>query len=247
MLKPRRLPCVRQFSAARIVCNTAESPARSEATSPTSTTRGRSEMPLSRNAASHSHRKAFVQWVNGPGKIHASPAEGRGRTNYLDGKTHPFPLNPAFQPSPPLARSIKQDIIQDWKTGIGLRQLSTKWGVSLERIDAILKLQAVREKWDTQGRRTMQSYADTMDQVLGTKSAEFGDYEPKHNLTIDPGRQIFTLIPEAASYTPEDAAEELGKIPFGKRQENFRTGGRSRFEIQQARKGPFFANRTEVS
>jgi hypothetical protein len=105
---------------------------------------------MSRNAASHSHRKSFVQWVNGPGKTYARPAEGRNRTNYLDGKTHPFPLNPAFQPTPPLSSSVKQQIVEDWKVGVGLRQLSTKWGVSLERIDAILKLQQVREKWDAQ-------------------------------------------------------------------------------------------------
>jgi hypothetical protein len=85
----------------------------------------------------------------------------------------------------------------------------------------------------------MQSYAETMDSMLGTQSQEFGSYEPKHNIKIDPGRQIFTLIPEAASYTPEDAAEELGKVPFGKRQEH---------QIQQfIARSPFEAGSTVSS
>lgn len=73
-------------------------------------------------------------------------------TNYLDGKVNPFPLNPQFQPQAPLSQRIKDEVYEDWRSGTGLRQLSQKYGISLERVEAILKLQEVRSRWATEVR-----------------------------------------------------------------------------------------------
>ena len=102
---------------------------------------------LSKNANSHSHRKAFVRWVSGPGKRYIDATREPGTTNYLDGKSHPFPLNPMFRPQPPVSETVKASVIQDWQNGTGLRQISTKYGVTLERVEAILKLKQVRDRW----------------------------------------------------------------------------------------------------
>ncbi len=71
----------------------------------------------------------------------------------------------------------------------------------------------------------MTSYSDVMHKMLGSPPPPHKsnmanlDYEPKSNIRIEPSKQIFTLIPESADYTPEDAAVELGKIPFAKKKE----------------------------
>ena len=105
---------------------------------------------LSKNASSHSHRKAFVRWVSGHGKQYVDVARAPGTTNYLDGKSHPFPLNPMFRPKPPISDTVKDGVVQDWQSGTGLRQISTKYGVTLERVEAILKLKQIRDRWTGQ-------------------------------------------------------------------------------------------------
>lgn len=59
-----------------------------------------------------------------------------------------------------------------------------------------------------------------MSLMLGTADEQSRDYEARANISIDPGRQIFTLIAESEVYTPQDAAEELGKVPFAKRKDS---------------------------
>lgn len=104
---------------------------------------------MSRNAAAHSHRKAFVRWANSKGKQYQH-FDNRQGPNYLDGNSHPFPLNPSFQPRPPLPPSTKEKIHAEWKSGSNLRSLSSMFGISLERLDAVLKLQENKAKWSNE-------------------------------------------------------------------------------------------------
>lgn len=68
----------------------------------------------------------------------------------------------------------------------------------------------------------MLSYAETMSSMLGCirpGQHEAADYEQRVNISIDPGRQVFTLIPESAQFTADDAARELGKVPLSQKRE----------------------------
>lgn len=108
-----------------------------------------SSTAISFNASSHTHRKSFVRWIETKGQQYRSTGN-TSSTNYLDGRSHPFPLNPQFQPQPPLSQNVKGRIYDDWQSGTGLRQLSQSYGISLERIEAILKLEQVSQKWNSE-------------------------------------------------------------------------------------------------
>lgn len=56
--------------------------------------------------------------------------------------------------------------------------------------------------------------------MLETTNVDMLDTEPMTTLAIDPGRQIFTLVPELAEYTPADAAAELDRVPFAEKKES---------------------------
>lgn len=71
----------------------------------------------------------------------------------------------------------------------------------------------------SQGRKLMASYSDTMADMLGSVTPRSVEYEPRSNVSIDPGRQSFLLVPESEQLSPQDAARELGKIPFADRKE----------------------------
>lgn len=103
---------------------------------------------LPRNTLMHSHRKAFVQWATSKGQQYKAAPQVKG--NYLDGKSYPFPLNPHFQPRPPLPQKICEDVWNDWKMGTGLHQISLRNGIALERVEAILKLHQIRRRWTEQ-------------------------------------------------------------------------------------------------
>lgn len=131
---------VRHFSGSPLICNTAEG-----ADAQTNNTRPAAE-GLSRNATQHSHRKAFIQWATTRGEQYKlfDPQKPR---NYLDGKSHPFPLNPQFQPQLPVSTTTRDAIYSDWRAGAGLRQISQGYGIALDRVEAILKLQEVSKRW----------------------------------------------------------------------------------------------------
>lgn len=142
--------CLREDAAGPSAASaSANEPAAAEDEASTRAAAERGES-MSKNAASHSHRKAFVRWVSGQGQRYSGAAREPGMTNYLDGKAHPFPLNPMFRPQPPVSSAIKDGIVQEWQNGTGLRQISSKFGVTLERVEAVLALRQVRDQWTEQ-------------------------------------------------------------------------------------------------
>ncbi|KAI8453359.1 hypothetical protein BY996DRAFT_2737756 [Phakopsora pachyrhizi] len=90
-----------------------------------------------------------------------------GQTNWLGGDI-PFPTNPWFKPSPPLSDSIRTKIYESFKNRVEgtfqqfsklspperkraeqvmLRQTSDQWGISKERVTAVIRLKAMEEYW----------------------------------------------------------------------------------------------------
>lgn len=142
----------RKFSIARYLCENDEKPtdrADPDVEDNHSKNKGPETSMLSQNAISHSHRKAFCKWATTKGLTHRDVPSQPG-TNYLDGKTYPFPLNPQFQPKPPISSQTKVRVYDDWKSGLGIQQLSMKYGISLHRVEAILKLHQVSVRWSNE-------------------------------------------------------------------------------------------------
>ena len=71
-------------------------------------------------------------------------------------RAQPFPLNPTFNPLPPLADSIKSKIYNSYLHNILLkdatdsqvvRAVSTRFGVSMDRVRAIIRLKELEKQW----------------------------------------------------------------------------------------------------
>lgn len=94
----------------------------------------------------------FREWIKGEGDQFRYPPPGRGP--HWIGNT-PFPLNPAFNPAPPVHQSVRDDMWRlhseapdQWT----VRSLSSKFRVSLERTESILRLKALETEWTQQVR-----------------------------------------------------------------------------------------------
>ena len=144
----------RSFSCSRISKATKDEPDKIEDVSKDTSNH------MSQNASAHSHRKAFVKWLSTKGRyLEENRKQG---TNYIDGKDHPFPLNPFFRPSPPLNADVKSTMHQQWTNGKSLRQLSQEHDISLARVEAILRLQEI--KLDLQ--KQVRTYDSGLDRMM---------------------------------------------------------------------------------
>ncbi|KAI8372242.1 eukaryotic mitochondrial regulator protein-domain-containing protein [Choanephora cucurbitarum] len=158
-------------------------------------------------------RRRFHEWANGPGSKFARPA--KGTTNYLS--VTPFPNNPLFQPRPPLSDARRQEIYDAFVTdpeNWTVRKLATKYGISLKRVEAILKLKSLEKEMEMNGVALQKKFNKGMEQLMGVdKTAEILR-EPLADVFPPVGKPKFKTLKEDAPFTPQDAAKELNRIPF---------------------------------
>ncbi|KLO14211.1 hypothetical protein SCHPADRAFT_903526 [Schizopora paradoxa] len=107
-------------------------------------------------------------WLNGEGQNFKWRTVG---PNWL-GKDVPFPLNPSFKPPPPLASRLKDRIynlyMHNPKT-YNIRHLSRTFGISLKRVDAVLRLKGLENSWDKQGKELQSGFRLGMESMLRTR------------------------------------------------------------------------------
>ncbi|ORZ16206.1 eukaryotic mitochondrial regulator protein-domain-containing protein [Absidia repens] len=158
-------------------------------------------------------RRRFQEWVRGPGSKYARPSEGT--TNYL-GAT-PFPNNPLFQPRPPLSDTKREEIYQlhtsdpeAWT----IRQLAVKFGYSLKRIEAILKLKSSEKNMEAQGIPLQQQFTKGMEQYMGANQPASLLQEPLIDIFPDVSKPRFKLLEEDVEFTSKDAADVLNRKEY---------------------------------
>ncbi|GAA5855942.1 hypothetical protein JCM8547_000423 [Rhodosporidiobolus lusitaniae] len=118
--------------------------------------------------------KGFRAWLSGEGSRFRKGIPGR--TNWI-GET-PFPLNPTFAPLPPLADSIKTKIynaylhnilLKDASDAQVVRAVSAKFGVSMDRVRAIIRLKELEKQWKEEGLALQTGLLKGMESHLGVK------------------------------------------------------------------------------
>ncbi|KAI8639393.1 hypothetical protein BD408DRAFT_350120 [Parasitella parasitica] len=109
----------------------------------------------------------------------------KGTTNYLD-SSKPFPNNPLFQPGTPLSDTRRQEIY-----------------------DAFI---ADPEEWS--GIALQRKFNKGMEQLMGIDQAIESLKEPLIDIFPAVGKPRFKTLQEDASFSPKDAADVLGRIPF---------------------------------
>ena len=65
-------------------------------------------------------------------------------------RVQPFPLNPSFKPPTPISDSIRTAIWNDYIADpvmFNVRVLAQRHGLSIARVDAILRLKGLEEHW----------------------------------------------------------------------------------------------------
>lgn len=131
---------------------------------PFSTASEASPAPTERNAIGRGRKSAgrgrpnmlapFDEWIQSDARAYKQPKPGMG-PNWI-GDT-PFPLNPSFNPPPPVRQSTKTEI---WRLHTSdpaqwtIRALSEKFSIGLQRMEAILRLKALEAEWTLQVRYT---------------------------------------------------------------------------------------------
>ncbi|BGO98088.1 hypothetical protein RTG_01289 [Rhodotorula toruloides ATCC 204091] len=99
-----------------------------------------------------------------------------GKPNWI-GET-PFPMNPSFNPLPPLADTIKERIYTAYAYNIRIkdatdkqvvRAVSSKFGVSMDRVRAIIRLKELEEQWRKEGKALQTNLLKGMEEVLGVQ------------------------------------------------------------------------------
>lgn len=90
----------------------------------------------------------YIKWLADPleGGQYLKPSSNVG-TNFIHQKDYPFPLNPKFKPLPPLSLQVRKNIGQKWKEGKSLTEISDMFGISVIRVEAVLRLLTLESKW----------------------------------------------------------------------------------------------------
>ncbi|KAI9255693.1 eukaryotic mitochondrial regulator protein-domain-containing protein [Phascolomyces articulosus] len=153
-------------------------------------------------------RRRFHEWAReGGGARFVRPSQGT--TNYL-GST-PFPSNPLFQPRPPLTDATRQEIYEtytenpeDWS----IRKLATKFGISMRRVEAVLKLK------ETEKQMEMDKFSKGMEKLMGADQSVTPLKEPLVDIFPKVKKPTFKLVEEDAAFTEQDAAKELNRQPY---------------------------------
>jgi hypothetical protein len=116
----------------------------------------------------------------------------------------PFPLNPSFNPKPPLSNNLKQDLFKtvqkrlassDKPESVVIRELAQEYNLSMDRLRAIIKLKVAEEKWVRAGNALQTKFAKGMEAILGVPKTlrKAPQMEVEHGLE-PAGRQVYELV-----------------------------------------------------
>ncbi|CAG8582008.1 14394_t:CDS:2 [Acaulospora colombiana] len=125
--------------------------------------------------------------------------------------TQPFPMNPYFKAQPPLSDNFKEMVWSMFVQGNNTREIGTKMGISLKRVEAILKLKKLERDMIAQGMTIQKNFTTHMEKMLGARSILS---EKPSDTYPQVGRPKFHLADEGEAFKPEDAAKILKRPPL---------------------------------
>ncbi|EKM61410.1 uncharacterized protein PHACADRAFT_204581 [Phanerochaete carnosa HHB-10118-sp] len=110
--------------------------------------------------------KGYSAWINGEGRQFREPHRSR---NWLGGNVTPFPLNSTFKPPIPVSDETRTLIYEQFMsdpTKNNVRELAALHGLSIARVDAVLRLKGLEEHWK-KGKRLQTGFQVGMEYILG--------------------------------------------------------------------------------
>lgn len=108
-------------------------------------------------------------WLKGPGSAFKYPTNG---PNWLSkNKTFPFPMNTSFKPPAPISDKTKTHLYELYMRDpkrYNIRVLSETYGISIKRLDAILRLKGMEASWVKEGKQLQTGFVAGMEKILGS-------------------------------------------------------------------------------
>lgn len=128
----------------------------------------------------------------------------------------PFPLNKQFRSQPVLSEELREAIYNEVVArGISLPTVSVQFGVSNERVAAVVRLKQMEKEWIGQGKKLAAPYSKAVLAMLPQtpyvrqgKGERPVPHEPINDLPVHPAtrQQLFVPVSESRNFTREDAA-----------------------------------------
>ncbi|KAF2867329.1 eukaryotic mitochondrial regulator protein-domain-containing protein [Massariosphaeria phaeospora] len=133
----------------------------------------------------------------------------------------PFPLNKWFRSQPVLSEELREAIYQRvHKGGATVSLASVEFGVSNERVGAVVRLKQMEKEWIAQGKTLALPYARAVLGMLpttphvdtsrpGNRSKRPITHEAINDLIVHPAtrQQLFVPVAESRKFTREDAGK----------------------------------------
>jgi hypothetical protein len=154
--------------------------------------------------------------------------EGR-RNGSMKNALQPFPLNSKCVTNLQVSNETKAAIVDDVLLNkIPSQQVALKYGLKIQRIEAILKLRAIEESWEEQG--LIKGDLKRMSNTLYKMFPLFNSEKNAENLTEIPIpketlQSRFLTIAESEPFGPIDAAKEFNLEPAAVTLERLSEGG----------------------
>lgn len=175
---------------------------------------------------------------------------GRGRNKHT---LQPFPLNSKCYTNLQVSNETKIQIVNDVLLNkIPSQQVALKYGLKIQRIEAILKLREIEEEWEEKGliKGDLKRFSNTLYKMFPLYNSE----KNAENLTEIPIpketlQSRFLTIAESEPFGPVDAAKEFNLEPAAVTLERLSEGGEhsSHHESKQRKEnnGSFIATMHE--
>ena len=173
------------------------------------------------------------QWISSQATSHGT---------FVNGLAYPFPLNPTYKPIPPISNKTRSDIYEFYlkdKSHWTPRRLATSFGISIIRVQAILRLKALEQKMKSDGKPIQKQLTKGMESLLKAVTVHQDNPNPKEPLRYEYGsayHPLFTFPDESESFTPEDAATILQKKPHANVEINLNTAADKAFTTDYVQK-----------
>ncbi|PSN72180.1 hypothetical protein BS50DRAFT_569721 [Corynespora cassiicola Philippines] len=133
----------------------------------------------------------------------------------------PFPANPFFRSQPVLSEDLREAIYQRVKKdGATVSLASVEFGVSNERVGAVVRLKQMEKEWIAQGKTLAVPYSKAVLDMVPTtpyidpskpqnKGRRPIPHEPINDLPVHPAtrQQLFVPVAESRQFTREDAGK----------------------------------------
>ncbi|KAL7285522.1 hypothetical protein ACG7TL_000624 [Trametes sanguinea] len=108
---------------------------------------------------------SYAVWLRTEGAKFKDPFKPN---NWLGGEV-PFPLNPTFKPPTPISDAVRTAIWNEYMLDpvkFNVRVLAQRHGLSIARVDAILRLKGLEQQWK-KGKQLQTGFLKGMEYILG--------------------------------------------------------------------------------